>query len=70
MNDMNSMEKLKYEILHNKYKTAEEWFDLKRRIVEFMKSDAPKQGKKELSQYTEMVEMMCSGFEYFKITRI
>lgn len=56
-------DRLLYCLCFDQPKTKEGWFDLKRKVSVFLKSDNTKAEKEKLMQYTEMLAMITSGYE-------
>lgn len=52
----------------NKNHTEEGWFDLQRRVTEFLLNEATKEEEEYFtdSGAGEMLYMICSGYTYFK----
>lgn len=59
-------DKLYYALVYNNPQTEKEWRDLQFRVHVFLNSSAPKAEKDKLLQYTEMLAMIISGYDYTK----
>lgn len=59
-------DKLYYALAYNNPQTELEWRVLQFRVHNFLNSSAPKAEKDKLLQYTEMIAMIISGYDYME----
>lgn len=59
-------DRLYYELIYNNPETEKEWRTLQHKVHEFLNGNAPKIEKDKLQQYTEMLAMVVSGYDYMK----
>lgn len=55
-------EKLRFELMQNDL-SEKECLELRQKVVQFMKSDAPDSAKEMIKGYTESLSMICSAIE-------
>ena len=55
-------EKLRFELM-KKGLSEQECLELRQKVIDFMKSDAPNSDKEMLKGYTESLSMICSAIE-------